>query len=101
MLIASKMHEVNPPVVKDYIYISAETYKAHQIVDMEVDICNLLQFNLHITTPLHFAKIYLRASYVSGGVAGRMACSMPQDDVMAMLVEYFFGIGLVGLSHGV
>ncbi len=92
------MHEVDAPQVKDFCYISAGTYKSSEITEMELDICTLLCFNLHITTPHHFAQIYTRASYVSGPIPCQPACSMAQDDIMALLVEYFLEISMLQYS---
>lgn len=80
MMIASKIHEIHPPDTKDFRYISASQYTIREITAMEKDICTALAFHLHITTPHHFANIYLRASYVSGNALNRPVCSMSYYD---------------------
>jgi len=91
-MIACKMHEVTPPEVTDFSYISAGTYKRHQIIEMEIDICTLLAFNLQIVTPHHFTNINLRASHVSGNGIGRPVCSIQYEDTMTYMVEYLLEI---------
>jgi serine/threonine protein kinase len=48
--IASKLEEIYPPSISDYLYISDNTYSATQMCEMEIDILQTLEFNLYQTT---------------------------------------------------
>ncbi|GFH57446.1 hypothetical protein CTEN210_13922 [Chaetoceros tenuissimus] len=95
MMIASKMHDENYPDLGDFVYISASQYRASEFIQMEMDICSLLSFKLHLITPQHFANIFVRASYVSGNGLHRPVCSMGDADksetqgTFVHLVNYF------------
>lgn len=108
MMIACKMHERNPPEVKDFCFISGSQYSVREITKIEIEICTLLAFNLQIVTSHHFADIFLRASYVSGNGVTRPICSMGykvedndshsnRNSSMAFMVDYLMEIAL--LSH--
>jgi len=108
MMIACKLHEKNPPEVKDFCFISGSQYSVREITNIEIEICTLLTFNLHIVTPHHFADIFLRASYVSGNRVDRPICSMGyiiedgtshsnRNSTIAFMVDYLMEIAL--LSH--
>lgn len=95
MMIASKMHEENYPDLGDFVYISASQYGASEFIQMEMDICSLLSFKLHLITPHHFANVLVRASYVSGNGLHRPVCSMGDAEnsesqgTFVHLVNYF------------
>ena len=44
LLIASKYEEIYPPTVKDFVYISKNSFTSSQILDMETQILFLLEF---------------------------------------------------------
>ena len=44
LLIASKYEEIYPPTVKDFVYISKNSFTKSQILDMETQILFLLEF---------------------------------------------------------
>lgn len=44
LLIASKYEEIYPPTVKDFVYISKNSFTTSQILDMETQILFLLEF---------------------------------------------------------
>ncbi|KAL3797374.1 hypothetical protein HJC23_010500 [Cyclotella cryptica] len=64
-LIASKLLEITPPTVKDFCYISDNSYTAKEILNCEAKICSLLKFNFNFTTPYEYVDRYLRASFAS------------------------------------
>jgi len=105
-MIACKMHEKNPPEVKDFCFISGSQYSVREVTNIEIEICTLLAFNLQIVTPHHFANIFLRASYVSGNGLDRPICSMGcpteedgsplnRNSGMGYLVDYLMEIALM------
>ncbi|KAF1883155.1 hypothetical protein Lal_00003338 [Lupinus albus] len=46
MLLASKYEEIKPPEVEDFCYITDNTYKKEEVVEMEADILKTLKFEL-------------------------------------------------------
>ncbi len=44
---------------KEYTYITADEYTSEQLVDMEKEILNVLNFKLSCPTSMIFLKIYL------------------------------------------
>lgn len=56
MLLAAKYEEIFPPEVKDFIYISANTYTRDEILRMERLMFQTLDFNLTIPTLQVFLK---------------------------------------------
>lgn len=56
MLIASKMEEIYPPEVKDFVYISDKAYTQQEIIKMEQTMLNTLQFKVAFPTVYMFAQ---------------------------------------------
>ena len=42
--LAGKYEEIYPPELRDYVYITDKAYNKAEIVDMETDIANTLQY---------------------------------------------------------
>jgi hypothetical protein len=59
LLIASKYEDLNPPTVTDLSYISDGTYSKEMIIEMEMEILNILKFDLVISTTKHFLQYFL------------------------------------------
>lgn len=62
MWMASKMEEVEPPSVEDFVYISDNSYTKEQITGMEMTVFSSLRFRLWYTTSHMFLDEFLRAS---------------------------------------
>lgn len=62
MLVASKYEEIWAPEVRDFVYISDKAYSREQILKMEKDMLNSLQFNLTLPTCFNFLARYLKAA---------------------------------------
>lgn len=62
MLIAAKFEEIHPPEVRDFAYITDNTYSKQEILDMEAVILNSLEFNLACPTAVHFLSKFQRAN---------------------------------------
>eukprot|EP01124_Arcella_intermedia_P024137 TRINITY_DN39_c0_g1_i2.p1 TRINITY_DN39_c0_g1~~TRINITY_DN39_c0_g1_i2.p1 ORF type:complete len:335 (-),score=54.40 TRINITY_DN39_c0_g1_i2:150-1154(-) len=62
MLIASKYEEIYAPESNDFVYISDGAYSKEQILLMEQQILNTLNFNLLHPSPLHFLRRYSKAA---------------------------------------
>jgi len=50
MLLAAKYEEIYPPEVKDFIYISANTYTREEVLRMERQVLKAIDFNLTVPT---------------------------------------------------
>ena len=46
LLIATKYEEIYPPTVKDFIYLTDDTYTREQILAMEFNILHCIEFNI-------------------------------------------------------
>jgi len=62
MLIAAKFEEIHPPEVRDFAYITDNTYSKLEILDMEAVILNALAFDLACPTAVHFLTKFQRAN---------------------------------------
>jgi hypothetical protein len=110
MMIASKLHDLNPMKAERFTYLSADSYTELQIVDMEQNICSTLRFHLHIVTSCHFVHRFLRASHVSGnqynhqGPSSTMMQSPPpcsfqwNEDRMRFMVDYLLEISMLEID---
>lgn len=57
LFIASKLHEIFGGKIQDYSLFTDKTYNVEQILKMELDICQILNFNFLIPTPIIFYQI--------------------------------------------
>jgi hypothetical protein len=91
-LIAAKLLEITPPTVKDFCYISDNSYTAKEILRCEAKICSVLKFNFNFTTPYEYVDRYLRASFASprGRVTNASLWTM-----MERMVSYFLDLSLL------
>mmetsp|Transcript_25366 Transcript_25366/g.86868 ORF Transcript_25366/g.86868 Transcript_25366/m.86868 type:complete len:420 (+) Transcript_25366:157-1416(+) len=62
MLLASKYEEIWAPEVRDFVYISDKAYNREQILAMEKQMLNTLNFQLTVPTVYHFMARSLKAS---------------------------------------
>jgi cyclin B len=62
LFIAAKYEEIYPPGLGDFVYVCADTYNAHNILDMEGIILNTLEFNLVYSSSLQLFGIYAEES---------------------------------------
>ncbi|KAL5260301.1 hypothetical protein ACHWQZ_G010431 [Mnemiopsis leidyi] len=68
MLIASKFEEIYAPEVNDFVYITDNAYTFQNILDMEIEILNTLEFDLNHPLPLHFLRRNSKAGNADGKV---------------------------------
>ena len=64
MLIASKYEEMYAPEVRDFVYITDNTYTSEQIRAMERDMLRVMDYSLGAPLCLHFLRRYSRAGNV-------------------------------------
>lgn len=60
MLIATKYEEIYPPLLKDFVYITDNIYKAQEILDMEKSILFALDFDLQLTSSYRFLERFAK-----------------------------------------
>ncbi|KAM9437660.1 G2/mitotic-specific cyclin-B3-like [Salvelinus alpinus] len=60
MLIASKFEERTPPCIDDFLYICDDAYKREEIIAMEINILQALQFDINIPVPYRFLRRYAK-----------------------------------------
>jgi len=63
LLLASKYEEIYPPSVKDFVYISDNTYRKEEVFAMETDVLSALEFSLTVATIKNFLRRFLKAAF--------------------------------------
>ena len=58
MFIASKFHELYPPVISDYIQVTKNSYSKQELLAMETSVISVLEFNIHCTVPATLLESY-------------------------------------------
>lgn len=81
MLISTKYEEIYPPTVKDFVYITDEAYTKEEVLEMESDILQTLDFDLQQTSQYRFLERYTKV----------MKC----DSVSFYLAQYLLELGLL------
>jgi hypothetical protein len=60
LFIASKVEEIYPPNLRDFIKIADRTYSKKEFLDMEQRVLKTLQFRVTFVTPLQFLRVFSR-----------------------------------------
>lgn len=81
LLMVTKYEEIYPPLLKDFIFISDNTYKADEILEMEKKILFSLDFDLNLCSPYRFLERF-----------GKLA---KLDNVSFFLSQYMLELGLL------
>ena len=81
LLIATKYEEIYPPTVKDFIYLTDNTYTRAQILAMEEQILFHLQFEIQQTSAYRFLERYTKIAKA--------------DHVVFFLAQYLLELGLL------
>jgi len=58
MLIASKYEDIYPPEIKDFIFMTDNAYTKDELIEMENDILDKIQFNMTYPTSFRFLEIF-------------------------------------------
>ncbi|XP_050364357.1 G2/mitotic-specific cyclin C13-1-like [Argentina anserina] len=62
MFIASKYEEICPPRVEEFCYITDNTYKIEEVLEMERHVLKFLNFEIYTPTTKNFLRIFARAA---------------------------------------
>lgn len=81
MLIATKYEEIYPPLLKDFVFITDNSYTAEDVLQMEIRILAALDFNLQLTSPYRFLERFAKCAGV--------------DKVTFALSQYMLELGLL------
>ncbi|KAM9838866.1 G1/S-specific cyclin-E2-like [Aulostomus maculatus] len=65
LFIASKMEETCPPKLSQMVYIAADTYFEHEILQMELMVLKALRWNLCPETAVSWLKLFFQMASVS------------------------------------
>jgi len=60
MLISTKYEEIYPPTVKDFVYITDNAYTKEEVLEMESDILQTLDFDIQQTSSYRFLERYTK-----------------------------------------
>ena len=58
MLLASKYEDIYPPEIKEFLFMTNNTYNREELIYLESDILDNIEFNLTYPTSLRFLEIY-------------------------------------------
>lgn len=67
LFIAAKYEEIYPPELRDFCMITNDAYTDKQIIDMEMDILNALQFHVTVPSSLTFLKRFMAIAGIEKG----------------------------------
>lgn len=87
LLIASKLEEYHPPDIKQLISLTEDSYAFEEVIQMEMKILDLLQFEVSFPSPMIFLNRFIRASLSHDNPLFREACLFFYDCLIPC-VEY-------------
>lgn len=90
MLVASKYEEICAPPVEEFCYITDNTYKKEEVLEMEISVLNRLQYDLTTPTTKTFLRRFIRAAQASCKVSSLHLEFMGNYLAELTLVEYDF-----------
>lgn len=85
MFIAAKYEEMYAPEIGDFVYITDNAYSQSQIREMEMDVLQVLRFDLGRPLPLHFLRRNSKAGQVDATIH-----TLAKYMMELTLVEYSF-----------
>jgi len=77
LLLASKYEEIYAPELRDLVYITDRAYTKQEIVEMESEIINTLQYNLTVPTIHTFLCRFLKAAHADRTMV-QLACFLAE-----------------------
>ena len=60
MMIACKYEEIYAPEVRDFVYITDKAYSKEEILSMEREILEVVEFDVNVPTSWRFLERYTR-----------------------------------------
>ena len=75
--IAAKYEEIYPPEMRDLVYITDRAYNKQEILEMESEIVNALEFQFTVPTVHSFLCRYLKAAHADRTMV-QMACYLTE-----------------------
>ena len=75
--IAAKYEEIYPPELRDLVYITDKAYNKQEILEMESDIVNTLQYRFTVPTVHSFLCRYLKAAHADRTMV-QLACFLTE-----------------------
>ena len=83
LLIACKYEEIYPPHIKDFIYVTDKAYTSDQLLKMEIDMLDTLNFNITIPSIIRFYERWAKLAEIEEKCfyLGRYLCELS-------LIEY-------------
>ena len=75
--LAGKYEEIYPPELRDYVYITDKAYNKAEIVEMETDIANTLQYCFTVPTVHAFLCRFLKAAHADRTMV-QLACYLAE-----------------------
>ncbi len=75
--ISAKYEEIYPPELRDLVYITDRAYNKQEIVEMESEIVNTLQYNFTVPTIHTFLCRYLKAAHADRTMV-QLACYLAE-----------------------
>jgi len=77
LLIAAKYEEIYPPELRDLVYITDRAYNKQEILEMESEIVNTLEYKFTIPTVHSFLCRYLKAAHADRTMV-QLACYLTE-----------------------
>lgn len=86
--LASKYEEIYPPQVKDLVYITDRAYNKQEILEMETDIANTLEYQLTVPTIHSFLCRALKAAHADRTMV-QLACYLAERSLQEFsMIKY-------------
>jgi hypothetical protein len=77
LLAAAKYEEIYPPQLKELVYITDKAYNKQEILEMESDILNTLEFKFTVPTVHSFLCRYLKAAHADRSMV-QLSCYLTE-----------------------
>ena len=77
LLVAAKYEEIYPPELRDLVYITDRAYNKQEILEMESDIVNTLEYKFTVPTIHSFLCRYLKAAHADRTMV-QLACYLTE-----------------------
>eukprot|EP00667_Euglena_gracilis_P005439 EG_transcript_5477 len=86
--ISAKFHEEDPPTTQQFLSISADTYTRREMLSMELDMLNVLQFRFNAPTALTFLGLFHHSHPVPAEVLCTALCLVHASFLSAQMLAH-------------